>query len=84
MNQSTHDVEHTSWLNIITECQQRPADVSAKQWLADNGVKEKAYYTERDWWPSTSGNDGMKFSKFLFDKNSMIYGKKSNMSIIVF
>ena len=44
MDQSTHDVRRASWLNIITECQQRPAGVSAKQWLADNGVKEKAYY----------------------------------------
>lgn len=44
MDQSTHDVRRTNWLNIITECQQRPADVSAKQWLADNGIKEKAYY----------------------------------------
>lgn len=44
MDQSTHDVRRASWFNIITECQQRPAGVSAKQWLADNGVKEKAYY----------------------------------------
>ena len=44
MDQSTHDVRRASWLNIITECQQRPVNVSVKQWLADNGVKEKAYY----------------------------------------
>lgn len=44
MDQSTHDVRRANWLNIITGCQQRPAGVSAKQWLADNGVKEKAYY----------------------------------------
>ena len=44
MDQSTHDVRRANWFNIITECQQRPADVSAKQWLADNGIKEKAYY----------------------------------------
>ena len=44
MDQSTHDVSRASWLNIITECRQRPAGVSAKQWLADNGIKEKAYY----------------------------------------
>lgn len=44
MDQSTHDVRRASWSGIITECQQRPANVSAKQWLADNGIKEKAYY----------------------------------------
>ena len=44
MDQSTHDVRRASWLNIITECQQRPVNVSVRQWLADNGVKEKAYY----------------------------------------
>ncbi|MDE6601614.1 MAG: IS66 family insertion sequence element accessory protein TnpB [Lachnospiraceae bacterium] len=44
MDQSTHDVRRASWLGIITECQQRPVNVSVKQWLADNGVKEKAYY----------------------------------------
>ena len=44
MDQSTHDVRRTNWLNIVTRCQERPADVTAKQWLADNGIKEKAYY----------------------------------------
>lgn len=44
MDQSTHDVRRASWSGIITECQQRPANVSARQWLADNGIKEKAYY----------------------------------------
>lgn len=44
MDQSTHDVRRASWLKVISECQQRPVNVSVKQWLADNGVKEKAYY----------------------------------------
>ena len=44
MDQSTHDVRRANWLNIITACQQRPVNVSVRQWLADNGVKEKAYY----------------------------------------
>ena len=44
MDQSSHDVRRASWLSIITECQQRPVNVTVKQWLADNGVKEKAYY----------------------------------------
>lgn len=44
MDQSTHDVRRASWIGIITECQQRPAGVSVRQWLCDNGIKEKAYY----------------------------------------
>lgn len=44
MDQSTHDVRRANWLNIVNQCQERPADVSAKQWLADNGIKEKSYY----------------------------------------
>ena len=44
MDQSIHDVRRASWLKTIAECQQRHVNVSMKQWLADNGVKEKAYY----------------------------------------
>lgn len=44
MDRSTHDVRRANWFHIITECQQKLANVSVKQWLADNGIKEKAYY----------------------------------------
>lgn len=44
MDQSTHDVRRNNWLNIIEQCQQRPANMTVKQWLADNGIKEKSYY----------------------------------------
>lgn len=44
MDQSTHDVRRTNWLNIIKQCQDRPAGMPAKQWLAENDIKEKAYY----------------------------------------
>ncbi|MBD5520958.1 MAG: IS66 family insertion sequence element accessory protein TnpB [Lachnospiraceae bacterium] len=44
MDQSTHNVRRANWLNIVNQCQERPSDVSARQWLADNGIKEKAYY----------------------------------------
>lgn len=44
MDQSTHDIRRANWLSIINQCQERPADITAKQWLADNGIKEKAYY----------------------------------------
>ena len=42
MDQSTHDVRMTNWLNIISQCQNRPAGISAKQWLAENDVNEKS------------------------------------------
>ena len=44
MDQFTHDVRRANWLSIINQCQSRPAAMSAKQWLAENGIKEKAYY----------------------------------------
>ena len=31
-------------MNIVNECQQRPANMTVKQWLADNCIKEKSYY----------------------------------------
>lgn len=44
MDQSTHDIRRAYWLDIITQCQERADNISVRQWLADNGVKEKAYY----------------------------------------
>ncbi len=74
MDQSTHNVRRASWLNIITECQQRPVNVSVKQWLADNGVKEKAYYywlrkfrkeaCEQVQFPATAAPAEVSFAEF--------------------
>ncbi len=44
MDQSTHEVRRANWLNIVNQCQNRPTDMSVKQWLAENDIKEKAYY----------------------------------------
>lgn len=44
MDQIAHEVRRTSWLNIVNQCQNRPSDMSVKQWLAENDIKEKAYY----------------------------------------
>ena len=44
MDQTTHNVRRANWLAIITQCQERAEGISVKQWLSDNGVKEKAYY----------------------------------------
>ena len=44
MDQLTHNVKHANWLNIINQCQERPANVTIRQWLKDNDIKEKSYY----------------------------------------
>jgi len=44
MDQITHDIRRQNWLNIVNACQNRPEGINAHQWLADNGIKEKAYY----------------------------------------
>lgn len=44
MNQITHNVRCAQWLEIVTQCQNRSEETTVKQWLSDNGIKEKAYY----------------------------------------
>ena len=44
MDQSTHEIRRINWINIINQCQNRPANMTAKQWLADNGISDKSYY----------------------------------------
>ena len=40
----THTVRRSNWINIIRQCQDRPAGTTAKQWLAENDISEKSYY----------------------------------------
>lgn len=44
MDKCTHDVRRANWLNIINQCQERPANITVHQWLKDNDIKEKSYY----------------------------------------
>ncbi len=44
MDQSTHTVRSSRWKDIILRCQNRPAGMNAKQWMAENQVSENAYY----------------------------------------
>jgi putative transposase len=44
MDISTHEVRRIRWKNIITQCQNRPEGMNAKQWLINNSVSEKSYY----------------------------------------
>ena len=40
MDQITHDVRSSQWLEVITQCQNRQEGITAKQWMADNGISE--------------------------------------------
>ncbi|MCM1056786.1 MAG: IS66 family insertion sequence element accessory protein TnpB [Firmicutes bacterium] len=44
MDQITHDVRRSNWLNSIQQYQSRPEGMTAKQWMADNGIRPKSYY----------------------------------------
>ena len=44
MDQSTHTIRSSRWKDIIQRSQNRPADMSAKQWMAENQVDANAYY----------------------------------------
>lgn len=44
MDQSTHEVRRDYWFDIVTRCSQRPDGCTVRQWLAESGIKEKAYY----------------------------------------
>lgn len=44
MDKCTREVRKKYWKNIITQCLQRPKDMTAKQWLSENGICEQSYY----------------------------------------
>ena len=44
MDTCTHEVRLNQWKLIIEQCQSRPDRQTAKQWLVENGIREKTYY----------------------------------------
>ncbi|MCR5273372.1 MAG: hypothetical protein K6E13_10395 [Lachnospiraceae bacterium] len=44
MDQIVHDVRRDNWLSIVSACQERLEGMQVREWLAENGIKEKAYY----------------------------------------
>ena len=44
MDQISHTVRNSKWKDIILRCQNRPSEMSAKQWMSENQVSEKSYY----------------------------------------
>ena len=43
MDQTTREIRLTNWTAIIEQCQARPTDQTAKQWLVENNIPEKQY-----------------------------------------
>ena len=44
MDSLTHNVRRANWLNIINQCQERPANVTIRQCLKDNDINEKGVF----------------------------------------
>ncbi len=44
MDQITHTIRSSKWKGIILQCQNRPVEMSAKQWMSENHISEKSYY----------------------------------------
>lgn len=44
MDQITNEQRFADWQKIVTNCMNRPAGLSKKQWLAEHNVPEKSYY----------------------------------------
>lgn len=44
MDQLTRDVRLAHWKEVISRCQSRPKGMTAREWLAENGISNKQYY----------------------------------------
>lgn len=44
MDKSTHEIRLAHWKKIVSQCQARPKDQTAKAWLAENDISDKQYY----------------------------------------
>lgn len=44
MDKSTHEVRMAHWKEVVAQCQARPEGQSAKEWMNENGIREKQYY----------------------------------------
>lgn len=62
MDQLTHNVRRSNWINIIRQCQDRPAGTTAKQWLVENDISENLIITgsERSAGKSVNRRDSRK------------------------
>lgn len=44
IDQCTHEVRLQKWKSIITQCQNRPQEQSAKQWMKEHDICAQSYY----------------------------------------
>lgn len=44
MDQCTENARMQNWKTIISQCQSRPEEQSAKQWLVEHNIREATYY----------------------------------------
>ena len=44
MDKSTLEILLAHWKQIIEQCQSRPKEQTAKQWLEEHDISDKAYY----------------------------------------
>ena len=44
MDKSTHEIRLAHWKQIIEQCQSRQKSQTAKQWLEEHDISDKAYY----------------------------------------
>lgn len=44
MDPITHQVRLANWTKIIEQCNNRPQGMTVKQWLMENGIRDKSYY----------------------------------------
>ena len=44
MDKSTHEIQFAHWRQIIEQCQSRPKEQTAKQWLEEHDISDKVYY----------------------------------------
>lgn len=43
MDQITHEIRLAHWKEIVEACNNRPASLSARAWLEENGIKVLHY-----------------------------------------
>lgn len=59
MGNTTHQVRLAQWTQIVQECNRSLEGMTAKQWLKDNSISEKAYYY---WKRRSEKRFGQKYS----------------------
>ena len=44
MDKTTHEIRLANWKQLIEQCNSRPKDQTAKQWIEEHNISEKQYY----------------------------------------